>query len=135
MDIEDFENMIDQFGENISNLDNTLLGVVGRLVAEMKRRAPVDTGDLRRSIQGTIRDNQISFQMVYYGMFQNYGVSGTEDSLGVRVPEGVFPRPRNGNNYAFGVRKTGLERQVFFDLDYMAEEIANEIANRATDNL
>ncbi len=129
-----FLDALSRFGERIETLDDTLLGIAGRLVQEMKTDAPVDQGDLRNSIQATVENNSISFQMLYYGFFQNYGVAGTEgDSrFGVvnEVPSGILPPPRQSSKYQYRDRKFGIPAQDFFDFDYMGTLIQNEIANR-----
>jgi len=75
-------------------------------------------------------DYTIQFVMNYYGPFQNYGVSGTEDSFGVSVPLEVQPTPSNGKNYAFTKRRFGLPRQEFFDLEEMRTDIVNGLQRR-----
>lgn len=135
MTIEQFERAMDQFGQEISNLDGVLLAAGGRLVDQMKAAAPVDTGALKNSIQAVVQDNTLQIQMLVYGMFQNYGVKGTEDSLGITVPEGVSPFPRTGDTYSFQTRRFGLPNQTFFNVDSMAEYLAEAVAENIINNL
>jgi len=125
---------LSDWGDRIDNLDNDLLAIAGRLVEEMKTDAPVDTGVLRNSIQATVENNTLSFQMIYYGFFQNYGVAGTEGDarFGVvnEVPSGILPPPLQSNKYQYKERAYGIPAQDFFDFGYLATAIQNEIANR-----
>lgn len=135
MTVEQFEQQLNQFGQEISNLDDVLLAAGGRLVEQMKALAPVDTGDLKNSIQAVVQDNTLQIQMLYYGMFQNFGVKGTQDNLGVVVPEGVSPIPREGDKYSFKTRRFGIPNQTFFNVDSMADFVAQAVAENITNNL
>lgn len=128
MTTEQFQQALQQFGEELPNqLDADLLIIGGELVAQLKALSPTDTGALKGSMQAIVQDNLLKIEMLYYGMFQNFGVSGTNDSLGVQVPQGVSPRPLAEPNYQFGIRKTGLRARAFFNVDQMSEQIANRL--------
>ena len=130
----DFFAELDNLTRNIEDMDSTLLAIAGRLVSEMKADAPVDIGNLRDSIQATVENNTLSFQMLVYGLFQNYGVAGTEgDSrFGVvdEVPAGVLPPPLRGSKYQYKERAYGIPAQRFLDIEYLATQIQQEIVER-----
>lgn len=144
----DFLHALENFGEDLSNLDNTLLAIAGRVVQDLKAAAPSDSGALKNSIQAVVQDNSIQIEMLAYGIFQNYGVDGMNQAVASGVPEfGIAPQPRAGRKFGFSgdyemiggtlpfaVRKSiyerGLRPQNWFDLDTIAERITNEIANR-----
>lgn len=135
MTVDQFEQALGDFGQNISNLDDVLLAAGGRLVEQIKANAPVDTGALKNSIQAIVQDNTLTIGMLVYGMFQNYGVNGTDDNIANMVQDGVLPRPSSGDYYQFGVRKTGLTPQNFFNVDSMAEALAEAVAENIINNL
>lgn len=125
MTVEQFESALQEFGETLpSQLDADLLLIGGELVAQLKSLSPTDTGALKASMQAVMQDHTLKIEMLYYGMFQNFGVSGTTDSLGVTVPVGIMPRPLAEPNYQFGIRKTGIRARGFFNVDQMANQIA-----------
>ena len=147
MTVDQFANALNQFGENLRNIDNELLEIGGQLVADLKRAAPRDSGALRNSIQAVIENNQLQIAMLEYGVFQNYGVDGMQQRRAEAVPFGIDPRPAAGNRYGFsgdfemiggnlpfGVRKSiynkGLSPQNWFDLDALTDAITNEIEER-----
>ena len=135
MTVDEFANQLTSFGEDISNLDDVLLAAGGRLVEQIKQNAPVDTGALRNSIQAIVQDNRLTIGMLVYGMFQNYGVNGQDQKIANIVQDGVLPRPSSGDYYEFGVRKTGLRPQNFFDVDYMSDVVAEAVAENIINNL
>lgn len=135
MTVDQFEQALGDFGQNISRLDDVLLAAGGRLVEQIKANAPVDTGALKNSIQAIVQDNTLTIGMLVYGMFQNYGVNGTDDNIANMVQDGVLPRPSSGDYYQFGVRKTGLTPQNFFNVDAMAEALAEAVAENIINNL
>lgn len=132
MTVDDFILELSELGEELSNPQEILTELGSDITEEMRRQAPVDTGDLKRSIGYTVMGNEIQFSMLYYGFFQNYGVSGTSDSLGQQVPFGLLP-PTNGINYAFKTRQFGLRRQQFFNFETITETITGGIADFTAD--
>jgi hypothetical protein len=128
--VNDFEKQLENFGQAINNLDLYLLQVAGPIVDRMKQRSPVDTGDLRNSIRAEVANNTLTFKMMFYGGFQNYGVRGTEDNKGIDVEFGVEPRPTNEPFYAFKSRRFGLTNRNFFNMNEMSDEVANYLADR-----
>ena len=154
MTVDQFANALNQFGENLRNIDNELLEIGGQLVADLKQAAPRDSGALRNSIQAVIENNQLQIAMLEYGVFQNYGVDGTKQRVARDVPAfGIDPMPRDGhrtysfgtddnvtmisgrgNNFSYGVRtkiyQEGLRPQNWFDLDALTDALTNEIEQR-----
>ena len=127
MTVEQFEDFLGEYTDQLESLDGSLTPLVNQMVNDLKSNAPVDKGDLRRSIVGGVRDNEVEFGWLNYGSFQNYGVSGTTDGLGEAVNEAVSPFPRSGNTYAFKTRKFGLTAQDWFDVDEMTRLITEEL--------
>lgn len=138
MTVEDFESQLEDLGQALSTLDNILLAAGGRMVRDMKIRAPFDTGALTNSIVAVVEQNTLKIQMLTYGAFQNYGVAGTDgDSrFGVVNPvqDGVVPRPSTEPKYRYKTKRFGIPAQNFFNTediaDYVAEAIEEHIANQ-----
>ena len=146
--VDNFMAALQDFGEDLSNMDNILLSISSGIVNDLKQAAPQDSGALKNSIQAVIEDNSIRIAMLEYGIFQNYGVDGMNQPIADEVPSfGIEPQPRTGNKFGFsgdyemiggslpfGVRKSiyekGLRPQHWFDLDIISERITREIANR-----
>jgi|TARA_R110000851_G_scaffold246530_1_gene399181 hypothetical protein len=127
MTVDELVADLGMLGQELSDPQSLLTELAEPIVAEMKRRAPVDTGALRNSIGYTVNGNQIEFDMLYYGMFQNYGVKGTQDSTALPVPFGLL-QPRVGNTYSFTKRRFGLRPQTFFNYDTITNTITDGIA-------
>ena len=129
MTVDDFISDLSALGEELSDPQSILTEIGSGITEEMKRLAPVDTGALRNSIGYQINGMQITFDMLYYGMFQNYGVKGTEDNLGLPVPFGLLP-PRVGNTYSFRKRRFGLRNQTFFNYDTIIDTVAEGLGEQ-----
>lgn len=127
MTIEQFESQLQAFGQQLNNLDAHLLTIGGELVAQIRAIAPEDSGDLKRSLQAVVDNNTLKIQMLYYGMFQNYGVSGTEDSLGLTVPQNIEPQPLSGSEYKFETRRFGIPAQSFFNYETLQNQVAQRL--------
>ena len=132
MTVDDYISDLSALGEELTDPQLMLTELGTGITEEMKRLAPVDTGALRNSIGYNINGNQITFDMLYYGMFQNYGVKGTEDSRGIPVPFGLLP-PRVGDTYSFRKRRFGLRNQTFFNYDTIIDTIATGLGEQITD--
>ena len=129
MTVDEFISDLSALGEELSDPQSILTEIGSGITEEMKRLAPVDTGALRNSIGYTINANRITFDMLYYGMFQNYGVKGTEDNRGLPVPFGLLP-PRVGNTYSFRKRRFGLRNQTFFNYDTIIDTVATGLGEQ-----
>lgn len=149
MTVEDFESALGDFGETMSNLSPVLTAIGGRLVDQIKQEAPTNTGALRNSIKAVIQDDSLAIEMLYYGIFQNYGVDGMQNAPAREVPRFGVPQPTAGARFGFsgnfemiggslpyGVRKSiykmGLKPQPFFDVDAIAAAVADGVAQNLT---
>jgi len=147
MTTEEFERALQGFGETLDNLSPILFDLGGRIVDEMKRNVPTDTGNLKSSIKAVIEEDSLSFQMLAYGLFQNFGVKpdykqgGTNKPFNsafggitnpTEVPFGVEPQPLSGKFYTYKKRKFGLPARKFFDVDDVAAIIADGVAQQLT---
>ena len=74
MTTEEFERALEGFGETLGNLSPILFDLGGQIVDEMKRNVPEDIGNLKSSIKAVIDEDSLSFEMLAYGLFQNFGV-------------------------------------------------------------
>ena len=133
MTVEQFESFLGEYAERLEDIGADLTPLVNEMVNDLKREAPYDKGNLRRSIVGAVRGDEVEFGWLYYGSYQNYGVSGTKDGLGETVNEAVSPFPSRGSNYKFKTRRFGLPAQNWFDIDDMTQLIVDEIT-RLTEN-
>ena len=147
MTVDEFVNELGDLGEQISNLENDLLEIGLGIVNDMKARVPVDSGALRNSITSVVTNNSITITMLAYGMFQNYGVRGTQSGSADTVPQEVEPTPREGGSYSFNsiyrmiggplpfgarvnIHRFGLRPQRFFNINEIATRLEQELANR-----
>ena len=149
MTVNEFESALSDFGETLTNLSPVLTQIGGRLVDQIKADAPTNTGALRQSIKAVIEDDGLAIEMLYYGIFQNYGVDGLQNAPAREVPRFGVPQPAAGRRFgfsgnfemiggdlAFGVRKQiykmGLKPQPFFDVDQIANAVADGVAQQLT---
>jgi len=149
MTVEDFESALSDFGEAMTNLQPILTQIGGRLVDEIRQEAPTNTGALRQSIKAVIADDSLAIEMLYYGIFQNYGVDGMQNAPAREVPRFGVPQPTTGSRFGFsgnfemiggslpyGVRKSiykmGLKPQPFFNVDAIAAAVADGVAQNLT---
>ncbi len=152
MTVDEFESALGDFGETMQNLSPILTQIGGRLVDQIKQDAPTDSGALRNSIKAVIEEDQLSIQMLYYGIFQNYGVDGMQNAPAREVPRYGVIQPTAGSrfgfsgdytmiggNLSFGARKTiykmGLRPQPFFDVDAISAAVADGVAEQLTREL
>jgi len=149
MTVDEFESALGDFGETMSNLSPILTQIGGRLVDQVKDGAPIDSGALRQSIKAVIQDDSLAIEMLYYGIFQNYGVDGMQNAPAREVPAFGVPQPTAGRRFgfsgdytmiggdlSFGARKQiykmGLKPQSFFDVDAIAAAVADGVAQQLT---
>ena len=147
MTTDEFESALEGFGETLGNLSPLLFEIGGRIVDDMKANAPYDTGDLKSSIKAVIDEDSLSFQMLAYGLFQNFGVKPDYNTKktpkpfnsrfgGItnptEVPFGVDPQPLSGNFYKYKTRKFGLPARKFFDVNEVAGIIADGVTQQLT---
>lgn len=152
MTVDQFESALGDFGETMQNLSPILTQIGGRLVDQVKDGAPIDSGALRQSIKAVIQDDSLAIEMLYYGIFQNYGVDGMQNAPAREVPAFGVPQPTAGRRFGFGVAqpnsgmiggdlsfgarkqiyKMGLKPQSFFDVDAIAAAVADGVAQQLT---
>lgn len=130
MTLEEFAQQLDGIGQQIEDTPNTLVMLGERIVNSMKMRVPVDTGALRNSLRYAVSGDELSFSMLDYGQFQNYGVRGANGPFTNPVPFGVEPQPSNPPYYSFKERSFGLRPQPFYDLDEITEQLLEALANQ-----
>ena len=133
MTVNEFEQQLGNFGQNLEDITAILLQVAGPIVDDIKSQAPVDTGALKQSVQARVQGDSLFIEMLYYGMFQNFGVNGTDDRLAVEVPFGVSERPTSEPFYAFKQRRFGLPSRGFFDVDLITQIVADGVAQQLTE--
>lgn len=154
MTVEQFESALGDFGETMSNLSPILTQIGGRLVDQIKQDAPSNTSALRNSIKAVIEEDSLSIEMLYYGIFQNYGVDGLQNAPARDVPTYGVIQPTAGRRFGFGVKqpnsgmisgdsglsfgarktiyKMGLKPQPFFNVDVIAAAVADGVAQQLT---
>jgi len=118
-----------QFGQELSNIAPTLAQLGEDVAAQIRAKAPVDTGALKSSIRAYVNNNTLEIEMLYYGAFQNYGVNGTDSYTAREVQFGVSPRPTSEPFYAFKKRKFGLKAQNFFNMDTLTDFVVEQLLN------
>jgi hypothetical protein len=86
----------------VDDLPDAILEALQIYAREIASKAPRGkTGNLRNSIRAIVVGNQYGITMEYYGYFQNFGVSGTENNIGLQVPSWSPLQPRSGNAFKF----------------------------------
>ena len=146
MTVDEFNARLSEFGQQATDLTDILTTIGSEITSNIKRAAPVDTGALRSSISFLVQLNSLELEMLNYGMFQNYGVKGTENDPGaISTPDGIFGVAAGyrfqfksqtiGGSLPFAVRKSiakkGLTPKQFFNLT----DITNEVVERLTEEL
>lgn len=132
MSLDDFDDYLDSIATDLQDSDRILLEIVEPLLADMRRRAPVATGTLQRSISAFVNNGTIKFNMRYYGVYQNYGVGGSESSPTnlKEVPQfGLDVQPSDPPYFRFENRRFGLPSQQFFDVEQMTDYIVTQYEN------
>lgn len=128
--VTEFEDMLSGFGQALNDIDLQLLNVSGPIIDRMKKKSPVKTGALKNSISAVVSNNTLTFNMLFYGPYQNYGVNGTETFTAKEVEFGVEPRPTNEPFYAFKKRRFGIIHRDFFDINDITDEVANYLGDQ-----
>jgi len=128
--ISDFEALLLGFGQTLNEIDILLLDISGKIVDDMKSKSPIKTGALKKSITSIVSNKTLTFNMLVYGAFQNYGVNGTNVKQAKQVQFGVEPRPLNEPFYAFKSRRFGLKSRDFFDIDEIIDRVSNELGDK-----
>jgi len=125
------QDQFDVFGEvieELENLDQAISDLATRIVTQMREEAPVDTGDLKKSIKLNLDRYGFQIMMLDYGAFQNYGVnSGNGNKPAMKVEFGVNLRPSTEPFYAFNGGQFGIRPREFFNLEDIEERLIRVI--------
>ena len=121
------QDAFDVFGEvieELEGLDQAIQDLATRIVTQMREEAPVDTGDLKRSIKLNLDRYGFQIMLLDYGAFQNYGVNsanGRKPAMDVEF--GVNLRPSAEPFYAFKGGKFGIRPREFFNIEDIEERL------------
>jgi len=129
MTVQEFDTYLSDLGQELTSLQDVLATIGAETVAQMKFNVPVDTGRLSNSIRYALADDSLSFEMLYYGPFQNYGVTGLAGPRVTPVPAYGVEQPSVPPFYAFKSRSFGFNPHPFFDIDRIQLDIADAIVN------
>lgn len=155
MTVDQLADYLSDIGEGLpQDLNQAMLNAADIVIQEIKSNPnfPVNSGQLRNSLQARVTDGVFGITMRDYGYYQNYGVKGTQNTRSQRaVPDivrAILP-PTSGDTYAFnpqnkmiggelpfGVRvaihQRGLNAKNFIDFEQVAirlEELINQNFN------
>ncbi len=152
MTVEEFTRQLEGLGEELNDLQTILTEIGGRVVDDLKNSAPVDDGNLRNSIRAIVGESELQIAMLNYGVFQNYGVDGTNRPVADGVPEfGIEPQPAAGNKFGFSgdyqmiggdlpfgarvkIYQLGIKPQRFFDIADISELVADYVEQALIEN-
>jgi len=146
MTVDDFISRLESLGQEATDLSSILITIGTDITENLKRNAPVDTGALRSSISFAVENDSLTLSMLNYGVFQNYGVDGTESGNARGVEAGFFGIPAGyrfkfrsmtiGGSLPFAVRKSiaerGLKPQQFFSMADLKTEVTSRIEEQLT---
>ena len=78
--------------EQINDLDRAIQLLATKLATEIRDSAPVDSGDLKRSIKVNLDRYGFRLEMLAYGFYQNYGVGPQAQTPFNAMPTGGNPQ-------------------------------------------
>ncbi len=129
----EFIALLGRFGESLQDLQPELQEISEQIVEDLKAgiraQGLVDTGDLLRSVRAQATSNSLEISMLSYGLFNNYGVGGSESSPTnlKKVEFGVTPRPSSEPYYRFRKRRFGIQSRQFFTVENLQQQVGEEI--------
>jgi len=146
MTVEEFTQRLEGLGQRATDLSDILTQIGTEITTAVRANAPEDTGALKRSIQFSVTPDSLSLEMLNYGVFQNYGVDGTDGSLRAKeIEPGIFGVTQKrfkfksltiGGSLPFPVRRSiaerGLKPKSFFSIADLKEEVATRIEEEIT---
>jgi hypothetical protein len=147
--VDDLINDLSNFGSEVQDLSLDLAQIGADIEAGIRSRAPVKTGALAQSIRVFVTQDSLAFEMLDYGVFQNYGVKGVDNTASpLLTPEegisfgGIAATSRfsfGTGNFSKGGRPwgayySGIGAQSFFSIDAMAQDVADTIGTNLIDN-
>lgn len=95
-----------------------LITLVREIQSSMKGGAPVDSGDLRRSIRVRLQDYDLSINMLEYGYYQSFGVNGRGQRGALGLPPEVAQSFGVREGYKFGSNRVwGIRPKRFYPMD------------------
>ena len=139
--VNDFINDLALLGEGLSDPQEMLAEIGDQVVQTMRQNVPVDTGALKGSISWSFNGvNSIEFNMLEYGLYQNYGVRPnynrqsyhkpfTSDFGGITDPQ---PAPGFGMGSGYRNRAFGLPARKFYDELIISEYIGAQFLEEIT---
>ena len=132
MTVDEFMNDLEGLGQELSQPQQLLLDISDNIIAGMKSRVPVRSGDLKRSITAIIEgDNRIVFTMLDYGVYLNYGVTPnvfktTNRGSFLGVITDPYPAPGFGMGRGYQPpRRYGMKARVFYDESDITQQIGD----------
>ena len=146
MTVDEMVGRLDQVGQRATDLTDILTQIGTEITAEIRSRAPQDTGALKSSIAFSVTTNSLALEMLNYGVFQNYGVDGTKEAPAKGVEGGVFGLPAGtrfkfksqtiGGSLPFPVRRSiaerGLKPKSFFSIAGIKDEVILRLEEELT---
>lgn len=127
-----FQELIDE----INDLDGAIQMLATELATEIRANAPVDNGDLRRSIKVNLDRYGFQLEMLAYGFYQNYGVGPQARTPFNEMPTGGQPQqpfgiqePVDLGFYQYKNRKFGLPARPFFDIQDIEDRLFETVLN------
>lgn len=134
-ELDELINEINDVAEGLEMAPDAIESVLREYIQKWRANAPMDTGALKRSIRLIAQGGRYGISMLDYGFYQNFGVRGTQDNLGLAVPSWSPLPPSRGAKYSFSKRRFGLPAQKFFlttdeDLTDLVDEIFSIIEKR-----
>ena len=124
MTVDELTYNLRALGQEMADTSSWLNKVGEEIVSSIKAVTPVDTGALKNSVSYIIKGDSLLINMLDYGVYQNYGVNGTESSEANPVEFGVQPRPSSEPFFAFKTRRFGLRPRSFFNMDTITNQVA-----------
>ena len=136
--LNEFIASIGELRDELNDPGDFLTEYASTKVEEMKRLAPISVGGgaLRNSIGYQIEGTNITFRMLQYGFYQNYGVIPNRFTSNPK-PFAGGPLRRPWAEPEFGIpmgggyqepRQFGMMARQFFSLQEINEEITTSIA-------
>tara|TARA_R110000772_G_scaffold32192_2_gene79024 strand:- start:10193 stop:10642 length:450 start_codon:yes stop_codon:yes gene_type:complete len=146
MTVDEMVGRLDRFGQRATDLSDILTQIGSEITTQIRSRAPQDTGALKSSIGFSVTTNSLALQMLNYGVFQNYGVDGTEQSPARGVEKGIFGLPEGykfkftsktiGGSLPFPVKRSiaerGLKPKSFFSIADLKDEVILRLEEELT---
>ena len=126
MNLDELYQDLNNLATELTELDKWLLETSKSIVDQLKSQAPVDSGDLKNSIKAEVINNTLVIKMLNYGVFQNYGVSGTKDNLGKPTEFGISIA-NEGTIFKFDNRRFGIKSKNFFNVGDITDEVIEKI--------